>query len=56
LTKAFISLCQTFVQLSATPVWNYGMCISTPERINAIFDDPDVKEEQILMAVEEMPW
>ena len=34
------------------------------ERINAVFDDPDVKNEQILMAetiaettnVEEMPW
>ena len=34
------------------------------ERINAIFDDPDVKKEQILIAetiaettnVEEMPW
>lgn len=34
------------------------------ERINAVFEDPDVKEEQILMAetiaettnVEEMPW
>ena len=34
------------------------------ERINAVFDDPDVKEEQILMAetiaettnVEEIPW
>ena len=34
------------------------------ERINAVFEDPDVREEQILMAetiaettnVEEMPW